>query len=478
MLALDERQASVLSGDNASTYSLHNPNRQDSFKSLSAYTSPLDEFPNYLNLPLPPPLQVLDQYVTWHSQQALERDANVHHRTFMIAQYQCPVSAGNWMHYFTSAFLWGILTNRTILWKYVTNDACRDIRRRWLYPFHPQRCNVSNSMQECHEILERAPWIPSYDEWSEKLNLTEDDVFMLPLEHSSKQWNVKHAVVRPVDVSYRHYPVLDIHPWSFLRLDHLIYDEDLRQKQLATPYGRATLKELARWGPSFLFGLSWRHSFDYSPRIRERVKQHAAVAKTIVTQNGTNVTRRSPHVLTIGIHSRHTRSDDDGCNVRLEQDCMRQLLNEYRAQTNAPNGTKVPCQVTLASDRTCTIDKMSNWLSSETLGCAVVVTERSKNTPDSSMHAVFNEHGPFSGSGFFQDMLLAGMTVRDAMIGSLEPTDGHRWRSSSELMEEAITYQRDMAYWQAGMNPERMPELVECTLKRGINVKRLAKQKG
>ena len=81
-------------------------------------------------------------------------------------------------------------------------------------------------------------------------------------------------------------------------------------------------------------------------------------------------------------------------------------------------------------------------------------------------NSVFKEHGPFSGSGFFQDMLLAGMTVQDAMIGSLEPTDGHRWRSSSELIEEQITYYRDMNNWQRGRNPQSMPELVECTLNR------------
>jgi hypothetical protein len=70
------------------------------------YTSPLEEFPNYLNQPLPPPMVVLEQYKTWHSHEALLRDP--HNRTFIIAHYQCPISSGNWLHYFTSAFLWGV----------------------------------------------------------------------------------------------------------------------------------------------------------------------------------------------------------------------------------------------------------------------------------------------------------------------------------------------------------------------------------
>ena len=70
------------------------------------YTSPLEEFPNHLQKPLPPPMAVLEQYKAWHSHEALERDP--YNRTYIVAHYQCPISAGNWMHYFTSAFMWGM----------------------------------------------------------------------------------------------------------------------------------------------------------------------------------------------------------------------------------------------------------------------------------------------------------------------------------------------------------------------------------
>jgi hypothetical protein len=74
---------------------------------ISTYTSPLQEFPPLLaDLPLPPPLQVLEQHKAWHSHEALRRDP--HNRTFILAHYQCPISVGNWLHYFTSAFLWGM----------------------------------------------------------------------------------------------------------------------------------------------------------------------------------------------------------------------------------------------------------------------------------------------------------------------------------------------------------------------------------
>jgi hypothetical protein len=352
------------------------------------------------------------------------------------------------------------LTNRTILWRYVTNDICHDIRVRWLYRINRHRCNVTATNPDvCHEILSRAPWIPNYDEWMERLQLQDADVFMIPLEHSSTH---SSGLARPLDVHYRRYPVIDIHPWAFLRLDYLIEQPLQRHQQLGTVYAHATLAQLAKWGSAFLFGLLWRYSFDYAPAIRQFILQQSAVQQQTASElNITTSKSDRRKVLRIGVHSRHTYFKDDGCNIQHEQKCMRKLLQKYRVDTNTSVTTKVPCQVTLASDRTCTILTLKRWLHDE-LNCTAIVTQHNSTT-----RAVFSEHGPFSGSGFFQDMLLAAITVKDAMVGSLEPLDGHRWRSSSELIEEAIAYHRDMVHWQAGRNPMAMPDLVECTIKRG-----------
>ena len=138
----------------------------------SLYISPLDEFQiQYASIKeLPNPFRILEQYKAWHSHEALERDPN--NRRFIVAYYQCPVSAGNWLHYFTSAMYWGILTNRTVLWTYADVDTCEQLVEDFRNPFSPRRCHVNGTTQsDCETMLVRAPWIPAYEEWNVRLRL-------------------------------------------------------------------------------------------------------------------------------------------------------------------------------------------------------------------------------------------------------------------------------------------------------------------
>jgi hypothetical protein len=456
------------------------------------YLSPLEEFPNQFNRTLPPPLQVIEQYMAWHSHDALLQDP--HHRSFILAHYQCPISAGNWMHYLTSALLWGILTNRTLLWRYATNEICESLRVDWQYPFNPARCQVNTTQQDCHQhSVTRAPWIPSYDVWKDRLEL--GTPFRIPLEHSSSFGRQSRrepsstdaattsmhilpppSTHRSMDVYYRKYPLIAIHPWAFLRLDHLVYRQELRWEQLGTVYAHATLQQLTQWGgPAFLFGLLWRSVLDYATPIRQQAMQHPAVkAMAKARRTGVRTTQHiplssdssrsspteKPPIFSVALHSRHILSSDDGCNITMEQECLRNVLAEQQQSSQANLSSTNPCQVTLLSDRECTIANLTTWLQNE-LGCQAVTTQHS-----ASVDVVFQEHGPYSGSGFFQDMLLASLTASSAMIGSLEPTDGQRWRSSSELVEEAMEYYRHMRNWQLGQTPDNVPELIQCTLRR------------
>jgi hypothetical protein len=238
-------------------------------------------------------------------------------------------------------------------------------------------------------------------------------------------------------------------------MDYFYWMEDLRNMQLGTQYARDTVEQLGAWGSPFLFGLLWRHSFDFAPPIRKAVMANP----TVQASNHNNQ-------LTVAIHSRHTHPKDTGCDIKQEQDGMRNILRQYRKQRETMLGkvndkSKIPCQMTLLSDRTCTIDSMKEWLNHE-LGCDSVTAQHE------AVDATFREHGPFSGDGFFRDMLMAGLTVRDGMIGSLEPADGHRWRSSSELIEESIAYYRTMHYIQSGRDPKDLPEMILSTVTRDI----------
>lgn len=249
-----------------------------------------------------------------------------------------------------------------------------------------------------------------------------------------------------VDEIYKDAIVVDVHPWAFLRMDYLYMMPHLREMQLASQSARDMVEQLGEWGSPFLFGLLWRHSFDYTEPIHSSVMSHPAVVAP----------EPNSDKVTVAIHSRHTRRLDTGCNITLERETMLDIMEQARIQRGKPTG-HIPCQVTLLSDRTCTITNMKKWLGDH-LGCTAVVTEHAV------VDATFAEHGPFSGAGFFKDMRMAALTVEDAMIGSLEPSDGNRWRSSSELYEEAIAYNRAMKYWQSGKDPKDMPPMLWSTI--------------
>ena len=164
------------------TFSAHTLYQQ-SLSSLSwpnRHVSPLEEFQiQYHSLQeLPYPLRMMEQYKAWHSHEALERDFSHRHdnphlqqRRYIVAYYQCPVSAGNWLHYFTSALYWGMLTNRTVLWKYADEPTCFNIFDH-KQPISSRRCRVENAtLEHCDSLLTRAPWIASYNAWKDRLDL-------------------------------------------------------------------------------------------------------------------------------------------------------------------------------------------------------------------------------------------------------------------------------------------------------------------
>lgn len=102
------------------------------------------------------PNQVIEQYIQWHSESALSSNNDPHdNRQYALIYYYCPNRAGNILHSMFNSAIWAILHNRTILWKYDTDFS------------------DPNTVDECQQILKRADWLPSWDEWAPKLNLTE-----------------------------------------------------------------------------------------------------------------------------------------------------------------------------------------------------------------------------------------------------------------------------------------------------------------
>lgn len=92
------------------------------------------------------------------------------------------------------------------------------------------------------------------------------------------------------------------------------------------------------------------------------------------------------------------------------------------------------------SDRTRTLDKLSEWLKGE--GCVAHVANHTTGG------SFLSEHGPFAGGGYFDDLLMVSQ-ARDAFIGSVT--------TSSQLVHSRITYDRRMEAWRDGREPSELP---------------------
>ena len=234
-------------------------------------------------------------------------------------------------------------------------------------------------------------------------------------------------------------------------MDYFYRKPELIPLQLGTEYAQQAVKDLGVWGSDALFGLLWRYSFDFTCPIRKSVLSQPAIQLSL--DQNTN------HQLSMAIHSRHVYPTDTGCNVTLEQNGIMDILQQHRQTASTPANQRSSCRVTILSDRSCTIERLTNWLN-ETTTCRAVVM------PHETVKSKIKEHGPFTRAGFLQDMLLASLTARDGMVGSLEPSDGTRWRSSSELVEEAMAYHRTMSYFASGQDPRQLKTLYWSTIGR------------
>ena len=62
----------------------------------------------------------------------------------MVAVYTCPDRFGNFGHDLATAVLMAIMTNRTLLWRFVPRDG--------------------NTWEDCRDIFQISNWVASYDE--------------------------------------------------------------------------------------------------------------------------------------------------------------------------------------------------------------------------------------------------------------------------------------------------------------------------
>jgi hypothetical protein len=438
-----------------------------------AYTPPAFALPCNKNKKKPRPVQLMEQYIRWHSVDALRRDP--HHRKFSVVFYSCPLQAGNRIHHFTTSVYWSIVTNRTMLYKYWDRETCY----RYGSMYSLAICREANTDRDCDKILARAPWIPSFAEWRDVLGLQPDGG-----GNGNDPYSVPFYATHPRDVVNFRFPWGPGNDESVRGVDGSRYDSiplvmfaqtrskiafmDPRNKKhagttldelLVTGWGRGANARLHGLGVDFMFGMILRYSFDLTGAVQAAVPPGATdlllfrgaggrggdcATQDLEVRDGIDDESYGDDdaqtddndaegdddevpYYTIALHSRHIDDAVDGCDVSREIGCMKELL-----KTKMPPGKR--CAVALLSDRACTLSTLVPWLEDEQRGCVAYVARHDARTD------YLSEHGPFAGVGFFQDLALTAAVARSAFVGM--------HRSSSDLVLELVQFYRTMDAWE------------------------------
>jgi hypothetical protein len=254
-------------------------------------------------LDLPVPLQILEDYREQHSVESLSHSPGC--RKYLLAHYRCPVSAGNRMHEFMNSYFWAVLLNRTLLYTYLDEDLCLRLQKMFKFVNEDAQCSVNNTIQDCARILDRAPWIPSYEEWQTRLGLPNPH-FMSVNDFGPHSLHLNSLT--GIDVAYNAVPVLAVRPLS-RRFDTFAITPKTRAFKLKRKATLDRVEALFSMGHRFLFGALFRSSFDFRPEFR--------APQTNVSTDLTNEKENTVNPFSMAIHSRHVRLDDDGCDIKL-----------------------------------------------------------------------------------------------------------------------------------------------------------------
>jgi hypothetical protein len=426
---------------------------------------------------LPEPLQVFRQYQEWHSEESVRQQPE--NRTFALAYYSCPLQAGNRLHHYFNNLLWAIVTNRTVLWKYYDRATCLGSQSMYAggggggggtakatiaMTDLDLICEAANTVQDCDEVLLRASWIPSYDEWASRLELSDPLTLNFwstrpppspqrqrqrrrpppntnkdgsPLSHASSYANFTGVDGR-TDWSVVSFPVM-------FGMSGSLNSEERRQILLRNDWARDIARKLHSLGLPFLYGMLFRESFS----MTEQTLQGLPVTVPSVPQNQTATTRPSEYDdVSIALHSRHSDTQNDGSDVSGEIRCLEQLLKSTSWTTTTNTHNTTACRVYLMSDRPLTLQNLQQWLQHR--NCSVVTTPHKQ-----AGTSFLKEHGPWSGRGFFQDLAVVSQ-ARQGLIAKFSTT-------SSKLLLELMEYDRTMEAWERG--DEKRTELLQrCNL--------------
>lgn len=279
-----------------------------------------------------------------------------------------------------------MIHNRTLLWKYHGTD------------------NVGSEV-ECQAILERAPWLPAYEEWETTLFPNEQTATPVDLV------DFNQTETYPL-VLYPQIPDVLAENSQIIRngwIEDPSHPRYLRYvKSLPRAFQTVAL-QLYSEGKEFLYGMLYAETFTLKVPVKKRVFGY------------NNTTQNDSKVFSIALHSRHTVGADDGSYINQETKCLNELLSLI-------DDDSTRCEVYIMSDRPKTVDMLISWLLEQ--NCTAVIANHTVGPRIDDIP----EHGPWSGAGFLLDLQVVG----EAQSGVV----GDRHRSSTALVFYSVEYNR------------------------------------
>lgn len=397
-----------------------------------------------------PVLEIWNEYKEQHSHQSLsheywewrengnrENQSNIdlNGRKFSVGFYSCPFQAGNRLHHFFNSLIWSIVTNRTFLYRYFDQKACF-----WTVQTEGggelTKCRVANQEKDCSKILRRNDWIPSFDEWKVKLHIKNMTSFSfwstIDKQPKHRLWHndsEKFAGIVDIrdDLLVNYAPMLG-------QDAALLQHEGKRRYLLSTLKARNRAKQLLALGADYLYGLVFDDCFQFRTSVLPEqaspfslTNDHMDVATAMENYEGRNVP------IMIALHSRHSKPSDDGSKIKREIKCLDQLLKSMTMSNDA----KSNCVIVMLSDRQKTLTLLQEYLAQKYSQCTSLIAKHEEG------QSWRDEHGPFAGVGFYQDLALVKHTMR-SLPESPQPQVGFigsRHRSSSQLVREILAHQ-------------------------------------
>lgn len=360
------------------------------------------------------PMQVIHEYQQFHSQSVLFKEyqnGGIFNRTFVLGLYACPDSAGNRLHEFFNSFIMAVVMNFTITWKFFDEKTCRTVGSR--APNHwCRRLDAYNSIEKCEELIHRAPWIASFDDLANKLNLTFGKRDKRTDFYSPEHVVVYHPKLGNIPIRM---PINSNKVWlpkeRNLPLD--LHEQGQRWTESMDVASRKRLEDLYSLGTSYLYGLVFHEIFPFQDSIKPDSDLIGAEADG-----------NDHDVVSIVLHSRHYKDHINGTDTFYERKCIQNITRQHEIKgTNLDN-----CRIYIMSDRNTTLNDLSKYISRETK-CKPVVARHDID------NGKFVEHGPFALKGYFQDLALAAH-ANGGFIGNLKTTKS----SSSSLVQILYEY--------------------------------------